>query len=114
MMRAVLMLHALDDGSVPPDDVVRCLGFPFAIVQVLRPAECVGVGYLRLVRPALGYVEHTLLDHSGISDVIAIPARRDRQGTGKAVAPHGTRLRLFLVRQPAASILPKLRPLSHV
>ena len=86
----VLVAHALDDGSVPPDDVVGCLLHPFAALEVLRAAECVVCGYLGLVRSAFGDVKNELVDDTGLSAGETVGVRGDPDRPGKTVSAHGS------------------------
>src|SRR4029450_11450014 len=86
----VLVAHALDDGSIPPDDVVGCLLHPFAALQVLRAAEGVVGGYLGLVGSAFSNVKDDLIDDAGVSAGVTVGVRGNPVRPGETVSTHGS------------------------
>jgi hypothetical protein len=86
----VLMAHALDDGSVPPDAVVRRLLVPFAIgAKLLGLGKDVPGGLPRVHRPPISDVKDDRVNLPGILDGISISVGGNPNHIRKTITSHG-------------------------
>jgi hypothetical protein len=88
----ILMAHALDDGSVPPDDVVRRLLPPFAIDEFLGTGKDVPGGLPGVHRPPISDVKDDRVNLPGSLDGVSISVGGNPNHIRKPITRHETLL----------------------